>query len=265
MGIDGGYTLDNAWVEARRRLSVLEAAFDPMTIGNLEEIGVRPGWRCLEVGAGGGSIARWLCDRVGPTGRVTAVDLDTRFVEPDAPANLEIHQCDVTETGVPGGDYDLIHTRAVLLHVPKGRDRIVAEMVEKLAPGGWILHEEPDADLLFAGESDAWQEAWRSVLPALEQVGVDQRYGRRLPALLVHAGLEDVSARTIGEWFRGRSVLAQFFQLTLDQWTPLLTAATDPDQAKAVIEAVRAELDDPSSILPFSGFVCTRGRRGARA
>src|SRR5437764_7115866 len=57
------YLLDNAWQQQRQRLAGLEAWFDPGTIRHLEEVGVREGWRCLEIGAGGGSIARWLARR----------------------------------------------------------------------------------------------------------------------------------------------------------------------------------------------------------
>ena len=54
----------------RERLAAIEAIADPFTIECLEKIGVGEGWRCLEIGAGGGSIAEWLCGRVGPSGRV---------------------------------------------------------------------------------------------------------------------------------------------------------------------------------------------------
>src|SRR5262249_14147487 len=64
------YAYDNAWPQARRRLAFLEAAFDPGTIWYLERLGVGESWRCWEVGAGGGSIAAWLCRRVGDTGHV---------------------------------------------------------------------------------------------------------------------------------------------------------------------------------------------------
>ena len=57
--------------------------------------GVGPGWRCLEVGAGAGSIAGWLADRVGPSGQVIATDLDTRFLEQQARPNLEVRRHDV--------------------------------------------------------------------------------------------------------------------------------------------------------------------------
>lgn len=60
------------------RLRLLEVCRDPGTIGRLDRLGVSCGWRCLEVGAGHGSIARWLAERVGPTGSVLAADIDPR-------------------------------------------------------------------------------------------------------------------------------------------------------------------------------------------
>jgi hypothetical protein len=39
------------------RLRLLERIFDPSTTRHLEIIGVADGWRCLEVGAGAGSMA----------------------------------------------------------------------------------------------------------------------------------------------------------------------------------------------------------------
>jgi hypothetical protein len=50
--------------EELSRLRIQERIIDPNTIRYLETIGVREGWKCLEVGAGTGSIARWLSSRV---------------------------------------------------------------------------------------------------------------------------------------------------------------------------------------------------------
>ena len=50
----------------RRRIGEVEC--DPLTVRYLLRLGVGDGWRCLEVGAGAGSIVRWLSDRVGPNG-----------------------------------------------------------------------------------------------------------------------------------------------------------------------------------------------------
>ena len=79
-GDKGAYVLDNADEQTSARFAALPRLYDPGTIRHLEQLGVGPGWRCLEVGGGGGSIAAWLSDRVGPTGHVLATDLDPRFL-----------------------------------------------------------------------------------------------------------------------------------------------------------------------------------------
>lgn len=75
------YAYDNALAGQRERLRTLEALFDAGTIAELEARGIGRGWRCLEVGAGGGSIARWLADRVAPDGVVVATDRDTTVLD----------------------------------------------------------------------------------------------------------------------------------------------------------------------------------------
>jgi cyclopropane fatty-acyl-phospholipid synthase-like methyltransferase len=60
---------DRELLHESQRLHFLEAGLDPVTVACFETIGVAPGWRCLEVGAGAGSMARWLAQRVGPSGR----------------------------------------------------------------------------------------------------------------------------------------------------------------------------------------------------
>ena len=75
------YTFENSGTQAATRFSALADIFDPGTIRHLTEIGVGNGWHCLEVGAGAGSIATWLCDRVGSNGHVLATDIDTQFLE----------------------------------------------------------------------------------------------------------------------------------------------------------------------------------------
>ena len=56
----------------RERLRLLGQLMDPMTTGRLERLRVGRGWRCLEVGAGDGSVARWLAGLVGPEGQVAS-------------------------------------------------------------------------------------------------------------------------------------------------------------------------------------------------
>ena len=70
------YFFDKGEADEQARLGGISAMFDPLAVRNLAAVGVASGWRCLEVGAGTGTIARWLADAVGPSGRVTATDID---------------------------------------------------------------------------------------------------------------------------------------------------------------------------------------------
>src|SRR5262245_6230837 len=100
------YTFDNSGAQAAARFTALATIFDPGTIRHLEEIGVDKGWSCLEVGAGGGSIAEWLCDQVGSTGQVVATDIDTRFLETLGKCNLDVRRHDIGSAPLPQAAFD---------------------------------------------------------------------------------------------------------------------------------------------------------------
>lgn len=130
-----GYLLDNAQAEARRRFAGLEASFDALTRQHLAARGVRPGWRCLEVGAGSGSVARWLAGQVGPYGHVLATDIDTRWTDPGEFPNLDVAQHDIAADPMPADGFDLIHARLVLVHLP-ARDQVLARLAAALPRPG---------------------------------------------------------------------------------------------------------------------------------
>jgi 2-polyprenyl-3-methyl-5-hydroxy-6-metoxy-1,4-benzoquinol methylase len=138
------------------RLALLEAARDPGTVRRLDGIGVHSGWTCLEIGAGRGSIARWLSERVGPAASVVAADIDTRFLT-EMPDNVEVRTVDIREDEFEPGRYDLVHCRAFLMHMPDADDTI-ARLAAALKPGGLLLAEEGDYGLYhFGGHPDADQ------------------------------------------------------------------------------------------------------------
>ncbi|MGH3773082.1 MAG: class I SAM-dependent methyltransferase [Pseudonocardiaceae bacterium] len=99
------------------------------------DIGITHGWSCLEVGAGIGSIARWLAQRVGRTGRVVATDLDTRFFEDAAGANLDVWRHDITRDSLPVTEFDLVHVRWLLDLLPD-REASIEKLIAALKPGG---------------------------------------------------------------------------------------------------------------------------------
>jgi SAM-dependent methyltransferase len=185
------YVLADADHNAERaRLDLLEAAHDPTTQRRLAALGIAPGWRCLEVGAGGGSIVRWLADQVGASGSVVAADINTRFLV-DLPPNVEVRDHDLRTMDFEPDSFDLVHCRSVLMHLPD-KPGALRRLVAALRPGGWLCAEEGDwGSMTLAGHPDA---AWADQLRdrALEAAGgrtpLDVRFGRRLPGLVAEAG-----------------------------------------------------------------------------
>jgi trans-aconitate methyltransferase len=137
------YAFENARAVQPERLRLLAAFLDDGTFGLLERLGVQPGWRCLEVGAGGGSVAAWLCDRTAPGGSVLATDLDTTVVRELEHPNLEVRVHDVLSDELPEREFDLVHARLVLAWL-SDQGRGLQRMLAALKPGGWLLVEELD-------------------------------------------------------------------------------------------------------------------------
>ena len=210
--VHSDYMLANKGKEAPIRFAALAAIYDPQTIRHLETLGVARGWRCLEVGAGSGTIAKWLADRVGPTGHVLVTDVDTRFLEPLRGPSLDVRAHDIRSDPLPDAEFDLIHTRLVLMHV-RERDTALARMVSSLKVGGWLLVEEYDScsispDPTFSS-SEVLLQTHVAMLRLLEDGGVNRRYGRLLPGLLRESGLTSVGASAqLFMWQSGSPVIA---------------------------------------------------------
>jgi SAM-dependent methyltransferase len=196
---DEGYLLDNQQSEAGRRFAALSELFDPVTFRHLSGVGLSAGWACWEVGAGGVSVPAWLADRVGRSGRVVASDIDTEWLPADG-VGFEVLRHDVGVEEAPGGDFDLVHARLVLTHVP-AREQALASMVRALRPGGWLVVEDADPavqPLICPDEfgpaqrlANRLRHGFRTLMAGR---GVDLEFGRTLPRLLRTAKLEMVQA-----------------------------------------------------------------------
>jgi SAM-dependent methyltransferase len=252
------YTLDNAWERARQRLSLLEQCYDGPTTRRLQALGVGPGWRCLEVGAGGGSIAEFLCREVGPEGRVTAVDIDTRFLNGiDAP-NIDVVRLDVTTDDLPKQAFDLVHCRALLMHLP-ARQRVLDALVAALRPGGCLLVEEGDHYPISALGSGLHPEVLEMALvDGLTGAGVDWAFARHLPALLQRRGIGDIGAESDVALFEGGSPMAELLRLTILQ---AHAAGLTGEATNEQIDAWSTLVGEPGRWFHGFGFVAAWGRR----
>ncbi len=250
---EGRYVFANAWEQARQRLALLEECHDATSFRCAAALGVDHGWSCLDAGAGRGSFARWLAERVGAEGRVVAADIDVRLLADVAAPNLEVRQLDLVSDELPEAAFDFVHTRMVLMNIP-ARDEVLARLVRALRPGGVLMVEEEDVFPL-ALASGPYGEAWRAFEAAMRSSGVDSEWARDLPARLAAAGLTDVEADVDVQLFCGDSPVARLWSLT---W---LQARDRLAEAAEILDRGREALADPAHWFYGPALVITWGYR----
>lgn len=242
------YLYDQGWRSERERLAGIEAMWDPGSRSLIGRLGITQGWRCLEVGGGGGALTEWMCERVGPAGRVLATDLDTRFLEAIESPALEVRRHDIVNDVPPDERFDLIHSRMVLEHIPQ-RDEVLEGLASLLAPGGALLIE--DYDMASAGvepPSPDFDKVRDALLGLMADVGGhDAAYGRRLVRELRRVGLEDVDAEGRALVVDADSPGTAFFRLSIDAVRGPLVERGDLTEAE--IDEAIANFDNPDMTL----------------
>jgi SAM-dependent methyltransferase len=256
------YAYHHTWDEERVRLAGLEAALDPGTHDHLVRLGVAPGTRCLEIGAGGGTVAFWLAEHVRPDGTVLATDLETDFLESEADRHtgLEVLRHDITAEDLPG-DFDFVHARWLVEWLPDKRQAL-SRMVNALKPGGVLLDEEPDFGSFFGtAEPPELRHVMIAAMRYLESTcPVEVEYGRRLVDDLSDVGLSEVAAEGRSPVVRGGSPAAgDFLRLTIEKFRmPLLEAQT---VTKDEFEIATEALSDPRRTVIMPVTIAAWGRR----
>ncbi len=259
-----GYLLDNRLDGAGIRLAAIAELFDPVTFRHLRATGVGEGWQCWEVGAGGPTVSAWLARRIGPSGSVVATDTDlSRFGEPADGVTALVH--DVTTDPPPGGPFDLVHVRLVLVHLPERSD-VVGVLAAALRPGGWLVLEDADPALQPLacidehGPDEVLANRIRSGFRRLlAERGADLAFGRTLPRLLRGVGLVDVSSDAC--FPVTHPVGAELERVTVEQTRAALVAgglATDAEVERHLANLAAGRLD-----LSTAPLVSARGRRPA--
>lgn len=152
----------------------------------LDRLGLREGWCCADVGAGGGDVSVALAEIVGRDGRVYAVDSDPHARDAVAEAAAAHAQViAITQAGeelLLPEPVDLAFSRFLLLHVHDPL-RVLARMGAAARPGGWIVVQEP---ITSAGRVGGRPLS----MPNARHPDI----GALLPALARQAGLDTVDA-----------------------------------------------------------------------
>jgi ubiquinone/menaquinone biosynthesis C-methylase UbiE len=259
--VNTGYALDSTWHAERQRLNSLTSLYDRGTLALCDGLGVANGWQCLDVGAGTGSLAEALTARVAPEGGVVALDIDTRFLEPLASPHLTVVKADVTCDPLPPAEFDLVHSRLLLEHLPD-RDQVLADIVAAAKPGGWVLVEDFDwaTALLVDPPSSVHERVATGIRDLFTRHGYDPNYGRTLAHRLKAAGLAGVETRAEAIQVRAdREKGLPQWELLAEQFAPALLASgliTDDDLAEFV-----ALCHDPRTICFSPLMVSCWGRR----
>jgi SAM-dependent methyltransferase len=221
-----------------KRLQAIEQVFDPASRRLIQATGIAANWRCLEVGAGAGSIAKWMAAIVGKNGKVVAVDLNTRFVKDIELPNLKVLAADIRHLTLEHASFDLVHARCVLIHIADYQVAL-SNMLELLKPGGWLVLEEPDfsASRAIAGEETACQSMNR-VNRAIQRLfgdrGMDYAFGVKLPAILQGRNLQLICVENDSHLANGGSGIANVMKLSTLQLA---------EQYLATGEATQVDLD----------------------
>lgn len=114
--------------------------------------GIDKGARIVDIGCGPGLPLLELADGVGPEGSVVGVDQSPEALETASAlirqaglAQAEVRAGEATETGLPEGEWDIVHMRHVLLHNGPRIADILRHAYALLRPGGSLYLNETDA------------------------------------------------------------------------------------------------------------------------
>jgi SAM-dependent methyltransferase len=261
LGRDPGYVFDNDSAHSDELHRCLTDAYDAMTFDRLAETGVTTGWRCLDIGSGSGSVARWLAGRVAPTGEVVATDIKPHHI-PDGPCLTAVEH-DVVTDPLPEAAFDLVVARLVLQHLPE-RLAVLGKLVRALKPGGWLHIEEFDASyeppLLTPDEESA--RLYTAFLDAkcavMRAGGGDPHWARNAPAAMRAAGLVDIDPRPRIEL---RTAGSPGLRMQLNHTYHLRDGLLAAGMTEAQLADVRALMRDPSFCAASSVVYSVHGRR----
>jgi SAM-dependent methyltransferase len=267
-----GYVFDPTWDLETERLRTNETIWDPGSFERLDRIGVGPGWSCLEIGAGAGSTARWLAERVSKengvspgiaraaAGRVVATDLETRRLGDLDSCGVEVWQHDIRASELPDGGFDLVHARMLVQHLADKR-AAVDRMIRALRPGGVLFLEDTDSLPLFrsAASEDFLQDVRAAGYGLMRRAGHEPRGGHFDLQIMLDAGLADVSADGRVVMVQGGSSQARHYMLWLEYMRPKILSEGLLDDAR--IDAALSEMADPGNRWLSQVMISVIGRK----
>ncbi|WP_169977729.1 class I SAM-dependent methyltransferase [Tautonia rosea] len=251
-------------------LAAFHQAFGDELQAMIGALPIKNGNRVLDLACGDGRYAVWLADRVGPDGRVVAVDLSGAYltlarqvVNEEDPAGLvRFVEADVFRVPLEDGSFDLAWCARSLRSLPDAVE-VLRGMARLVCPGGAVAVLEEDAlhHLILPWPEDLELALRQAELEALAaQIGRPRSYyaGRRLPQLAREAGLEriSVSTRAIDRWAPLAEPERAFIDLELAALRRRVTNRLDPEMREVFHRLVDPDSDAYLPARPDFTMTC---------
>src|SRR5581483_10013885 len=136
------YILGDSSYEVRR-LAFQAGVWKDMTEGLFDRLRVGPGWKCVEVGAGTGTVSFPLARRVqGRGGALDLVERSPRYADylrrgiaRKRLKHVRVVESEILDADLPKNRYDLVFARWVFLFLPEVEEHL-RRMISWLKPGG---------------------------------------------------------------------------------------------------------------------------------
>jgi ubiquinone/menaquinone biosynthesis C-methylase UbiE len=233
----------------------------------LSELGLSPGWACLDVGCGDGQVTIEMARVAGPDGHVVGVDIDVDALELARQAALragvgaEFVSGDASRP-IDREGFDLAYARLLLSHLVNPSAALRA-MRGSVSDGGVVAVEDLFTGTLHSDPPSPALDRLQDVYSATVRFhGGDPTIGPRLPALLAAAGLEDVGEHTIVN--RMETIDDKLFlaQLVHNMRASIIEAgAATGDQVGELEAAVEQAARDPATVFYQARIHQVSGRR----
>jgi SAM-dependent methyltransferase len=242
----------------QQRLVAQAAEFEEQSRWLLDQIGIEPGWRAVDIGCGPIGVLDLLSERVGEGGSIVGVEREERFVTMARSEiarrglrNVAVVHADALNTGLQKPAFDLVHERLVMINVPT-RDALLREMLALLRPGGTIVLEDVD-DISYtcAPLHPSWTALLDAFHTAFHANGGNAYIGRELPSYLRDAGVKNIRVkihvRTVNPGEYRRTHLLSLLDVLRDK--VIGSGILTEKELDAHREALAAHLESPDTLL----------------
>jgi ubiquinone/menaquinone biosynthesis C-methylase UbiE len=241
--------------------------FAPYTARFLEDAGISPGMKVLDVGTGAGDVALLVAELVGREGTVIGIDFNPELI---GTAQARVSAAGLENVSFVVGDaasvevdrdFDAVVGRCVLFFAREPAS-LVRRLTGFLRDGGIVAFQEPaNATLapMSLPHSQLLEQLWAWILETYRRAEMDLYMGLRLRSVFAEAGLPapamhlDAAAGGGPDW-PGYQYMAQLIRTILPQITQLGVATEDDIEIDTLADRLHAEVGDDGAAVTW-GFI----------